>query len=171
MLDDIFDVVKQVTTRLKYTMEDEEYDLDVYSSGSMTPDGVEYPYQLGAYFFDFLPYIGTGDMLGYGPDDTPLFVDILSYTQQMVNRSGDGKLLTLASDLYAAMLKVIVYGEQSVETPVNCTFSVNLPSADTYPYETAGYKNLYFNEQTGWSSWLEMNDVTLKILSQSEEEE
>jgi hypothetical protein len=154
-LDDLFTVVAKIATYLKagFGTDDDGYTLSVYSYGNKKQKA-----QHGVYFFDNADPCGT--------DDYPLFVDILSYTPHIADKLNDGKLLTLATELFEVMLDAVVYGEQSVETPVNCTFSVNLPTKAAYTsegYAAAKYEELYFDRKTGWSSWLQMHNLTLTL--------
>lgn len=131
----VFDIVRDLTDELVSTYEEYEEEYDAVEKED-------------CYFYD---------------DDFP-FVDIDSYIEMLALSSGNPRLFNIGSRFTLAADEAIVYQTKNQFAPDEMTWSVTLVNkaqwAHLYePYSTS-YGGLKFEQSTGWSRWLKMNNIT-----------
>jgi hypothetical protein len=97
------------------------------------------------------------------------FADIYSYVKYLADKTGDAELLALCGSadkplegsLWKTVDDAIPYGQESGLLPVWASFGVSLMGKGVWDsgYSNGVYKRLYFDQQTGWSNWLQAQNV------------
>lgn len=177
---DIVDAMKRycpATVNMWNYLKDRNYDLtmtDLSKLGSVFSVFKEFTDELvNSYEIEGEDYNAVKMDECYFLKDGYPFVEINSYIKALANISGNPKLMTLAAKFYLVAKDAIVCQALTEDAPRDMSWSTTLVNktmwAEYYqPYDS--YNSLVFEQQTGWSRWLKLNEMEINLEVNDEHE-